>query len=178
MKNFPFVALVAATAVSLIAFSSVHPQYATSAKLEVETRYALGVSAGVSQFDLSGTGTAGLIALRLELEAKKWFVIEASTSLFRADSDVGLKTLYTIPEMQAQLQLPLSALRPYFGVGIGAVVGSGRIGATRSLSGSSGIRAKVPHTRIDLRGELRVRGIGDSFSSSAAEWTLGAAYRF
>ena len=45
-------------------------------------------------------------------------------------------------------------------------------------SASGGLRFAIPDSRVELRTELRVRGIGESFSGAAAEWTIGGAYRF
>ena len=38
---------------------------------------------GVTQFDLSGTGTTGVIGLRSELSAKRWLFLEAGLMTFR-----------------------------------------------------------------------------------------------
>lgn len=69
-------------------------------------------------------------------------------------------------------------VRPYLGVGGGSVLGSGGAGAEVTASGAAGARVGVAGDHTDLRGELRVRGVGRAFTGSTAEWTLGAAYRF
>jgi hypothetical protein len=44
---------------------------------------ALGISAGVAQFDMSGTGTAPFGALRLEHELTSWLVADAALGVLR-----------------------------------------------------------------------------------------------
>jgi hypothetical protein len=47
---------------------------------------------------------------------------------------------------------------------------------TYTASAATGVRT-WRSDNFGLRGELRVRGIGRGFSGSAAEWTLGMAWR-
>lgn len=148
------------------------------AELPLRHRYAAGLVAGASQFDLSGTGTAGIIGARLEAEAQRWLVAEAALGFFRPEEQFGDRARYTVPEAQLQVQVPLRMLRPYVGAGGGWVLASGGRGTRGTASGAAGVRLGAPRTRLDARGELRVRGIGRGFSGSTAEWTLGAAYRF
>lgn len=141
-------------------------------------RYAIGLVGGISQFDLSGTGTTGVVAVRADFNARSWFVVEGGLSLFRPQEQFGKQLSYAIPEVQIQLQLPTRGVRPYLGVGVGSILASGGPGAQRMVSGAGGLRIAVPDTRVDLRAELRVRGIGESFTGSIAEWTFGGGYRF
>lgn len=141
-------------------------------------RYAAGVVAGASQFDLSGTGTTALVGARVEAELRRWLVAEGALGLSRPAEQLGPRSTYTIPEAQLQLQLPGRAFRPYLGAGVGYVVGGHGLEARGTVSGAGGLRVAVPGTRVDARGELRVRGVGRSFTGSTAEWTLGTGYRF
>jgi len=139
-------------------------------------RYAAALVAGASQFDLSGTGTTPVVGARVEAEVTSWLIAEGALGVIRPTEQFSRPALFTIPEAQLQVQWRAHGVRPYLGAGGGWVIASG--GSTGTLSGAGGVRVAVPKTRIDARGELRVRGIGASFTASTAEWTLGAAYRF
>ena len=141
-------------------------------------RYAVGVVAGASQFDLSGTGTAGLLGARVEAELRRWLVAEGAVGFFRPGEQFGGRASYAIPEAQLQVQFPGRVVRPYLGAGGGYVFASGGGDAEGTASGAGGLRVALPGAGLDARGELRVRGIGQSFAGSTAEWTLGVGYRF
>lgn len=133
---------------------------------------------GISQFDLSGTGTTGVLGLRGEVHAKRWLVLEAGLTAFRPQEQSGKTATYAIPEVQVQLQVPSRGVRPYLGLGVGSLLSTGDRDAQRTVSGAGGVRIAIPESRFDVRAELRVRGIGESFTGSMAEWTLGSGYRF
>jgi hypothetical protein len=133
------------------------------------------IAGGVSKFDMSGTGTAPFGAVRVDLPLTA-LILEGSLGAFRPQEQFGVRHTYIVPEGQIQLQLFPTLIRPYIGVGGGwvrAVSGPDprRNDATGSLS--AGIRAGLPGLPFSLRGELRVRGIGNGFPSSASEWTIG-----
>ncbi|HKH92076.1 MAG TPA: hypothetical protein VKA54_09740 [Gemmatimonadaceae bacterium] len=70
---------------------------------------------------------------------------------------------------------------PYLGVGAGYAIDrrTSTYGGTRSdptFSAATGVRYWVTD-QLGLRGELRVRGVGTGFGGSAADWTLGTAWR-
>jgi hypothetical protein len=144
-------------------------------------RPALSVSAGVSQFDLSGTGSSAMAAVRLERALMRALVLEGGVSVARPAQQFGATTTLVIPEVALQLQLP-RLVAPYLGLGFGDAmdfrpesVGGLRHNATVSVAG--GVRLWLGD-RMGLRGELRVRGIGSTLGGSTAEWTGGAALRF
>lgn len=141
-------------------------------------RYAAALVAGVSQFDLSGTGTTGLLGARLEVEVLRWLVAEGALGVFQPREQFGGRAVYTVPEAQLQVQFPGRRARPYLGAGGGYVVASGGRGTRGTASGSVGLRFALPIAPVDARAELRVRGIGKSFGGSTPEWTLGIGYRF
>ncbi len=143
------------------------------------TRLAHSVSlvAGASQWDLSGTGTSLITGVRVDTELRRWLVGEAALGLFRPDELFGQNNTYIIPEVMVQLQIPTRVFRPYLGVGVGTFSGGAR-GNRLTVAGASGFRISVPQTRVDLKAELRVRGIGESFGAAAAEWMFGGGYRF
>jgi hypothetical protein len=162
-----------------LAAAPVGAQQASGAPtLRERPRYAAALLAGVSQFDLSGTGTTGIVGARVEAEVRRWLVAEGALGFFRPVEQFGGRSRYTIPEAQLQVQFPGRAVRPYLGAGGGYVFASGGRGTQGTASGAAGLRLALPGAPIDARGELRVRGIGRSFTGSTAEWTLGLGYRF
>ena len=144
----------------------------TSAQLPIPR---FEIAGGISKFDMSGTGTAPFGAVRVDLPITA-LIFEGSLGAFRPQEQFGVRRTYIVPEGQVQLQLFPTIIRPYIGVGGGwvrAISGPDprRNDVTGSLS--AGIRAGLPGLPFSLRGEVRVRGIGKGFSSSASEWTIG-----
>lgn len=142
-------------------------------------RTGLGIAAGFSQFDVRGTGTSALIALRGEAEARAWLVLDGGVTLFRPQTQFEDGRTYVMPELQIQAQVSGRSVRPYVGVGIGTLLARRGPNPTRVVSGAGGLRIPVRNSRVDLRTEIRVRGIGESFhDGSIIEWTIGGSYRF
>lgn len=139
---------------------------------------ALGLVLGASQYDLRGTGTALLVGARYEVERGPWLVTELAFGLLNADAPAGGRQRLTTIEGQLQAQLVLGLVRPYVGAGLGIASLSDRAGGSLTVSGAGGARLAIPRTRLDLRGELRVRGVERRFTGSAVEITGGVAYRF
>ena len=157
--------------------------HAQSEPRELDRRPAVSLAAGVFQFDLSGTGTAPMVAARVELPLNRYFLAEGGLAVARPKQQFGGKTTFFVPEVQIQAQAPLAAGRvaPYLGVGAGYAIDrrTSTFGGTRSdptFSAATGVRYWVTD-QLGLRGELRVRGVGTGFGGSAAEWTLGTAWR-
>ena len=96
-------------------------------------RHAAGLVAGVSQFDLSGTGTTALVGARLETELQRWLVAEGALGYFRPQEQFPERSTYAIPEVQLQVQYPGRVVRPYLGVGGGYVFAN--VGRTMPLGG-------------------------------------------
>ena len=152
------------------------PAAGQSSSVVSRPRHAAALVAGASQFDLSGTGTTGVFGARVETELRRWLVAEGALVFFRPMEQFGGRLRYTITEAQLQLQLPGRVFRPYLGVGGGYVFAQGNdMRGTGSVA--AGVRVAL-RPSLDLRSELRVRGIGSSFSGSTAEWTIGLGYRF
>lgn len=118
-----------------------------------------------------------ITGLRVDTEVRRWLVGEAALGFLRPDEQFGQRNTYLIPEVMLQLQIPTRVFRPYFGAGVGTFSGGSR-GNRRSVAAATGFRISVPQTRLDLKAELRARGIGESFGAAAAEWTFGGGYRF
>ena len=152
-------------------------QSATTPPIAAQSRYAAGLVAGFSQFDLSGTGTTALVGARLEAELQRWLVAEGAFGYFRPAEQSGIRSHY-IPEVQLQVQVPGHVVRPYLGVGGGYMFTSGGPEKQGTGSGAVGLRVVPPNAPVTVLGELRVRGIGRSFGGSTAEWTVGLVHPF
>ena len=147
----------------------------------VAPRPAVSVAAGVSQFDLSGTGSARVVAVRAERPLARALLAEVGVAVARPRQQFERTTTLVIPEVALQLQLP-ARVAPYVGVGVGDAMdfrpeSVGGLRQQLTVSGAAGVRAWLGE-RLGVRGELRVRGIGRNFAGSTAEWTGGAALRF
>jgi hypothetical protein len=139
---------------------------------------ALTVSAGVSQYDLSGTGNAVHGAVRMLRPIGSAVLFEAGSGITRIAPSTGESSWLLIPEVQLQAQLVSGRFAPYVGAGGGAALafGGGDSDAELTLSVGAGVRVAVAPA-IALGAELRVRGIGTGFEGSTAEWTAGVAWR-
>jgi hypothetical protein len=156
------------------------------------TRPAVSVSAGAFQYDLSGTGTSPMLAVRAELPLSRFFLVEGGVAAARPLQQFAFtsttclrctRTTFVAPELQLQVQAPLGGGRvaPYLGLGGGAALdlrGAAYGGNynTYTASGATGLRYWLSDN-FGLRGELRVRGIGKTFGGSTAEWTLGTSWK-
>jgi hypothetical protein len=139
---------------------------------------AFGLASGITVFDLAGTGTAPLTLLHFEVDATRWLLVDGAIGVFRPREQTLEQYTYFVREVQAQFQIPAQVWRPYLGVGAGSVVGDFPDVERFTASIATGVRAWIPQTHVDLRGELRVRGIGTQFGAYSVEWTFGVAYRF
>lgn len=142
-------------------------------------RLLLGFALGASQFDLSGTGTTPFVALRLVFEANRFLLLEPGLGAMRPDEQLGRQVTYLLREAQVQLQVPGKVVRPYLGVGGGAIMAiddDGNSDTELTLSAAGGLRIRLGSGPA-LVTELRVRGIGSEFTGSSAEWTAGLTWR-
>ena len=168
---------VAAAAIALIMGTVAHAQVDTPLP---RPHVNLTAVAGMSQWDLSGTGSSLLLGVRADMQlGLPWLLGEASIATMRPNEQSGART-YVIPEAQLQIQKP-GRFAPYLGGGVGSfrrVAGepgpSGRI----TMSAAAGFRLWGVMPGAVLRGELRLRGIGSEFTASAAEWTGGIGWSF
>ena len=90
------------------------------------------------------------------------------------------RTTLLAPEIGMQLQVP-RRFAPYLSADIGrifAIRGSSLGGTRNDVSYSAALGTRVwlrEHTGV--RAEFRLRGVGEGFTGSAAEVTLGVAWR-
>lgn len=167
--------------------SSLLPCLVPAQSLTPVRRATITVAAGLSQWDLSGTGNSLVVAVRADKSfGPSWLLGEASVTTFRPLEGSETST-YMIPEVQLQVQAP-GRIAPYLGAGGGAVYrirqdedrvdnnGNDRSDLTLSAAGGVRVWGLIPSALLRL--ELRVRGVGATFSGSTAEWTGGIGWAF
>jgi hypothetical protein len=178
MTRFPAVRCSLALSIAMALFS-VTGASVLSAQAAPLSGAGVALMGGAAQYDLSGTGTTGVVSLRIDDMPKRWLVTELALGLLHPPMQSGARETLLIPEGQLQVQLPFSYVMPYLGLGGGAVFahGDGRSETTATASVATGLRIVLPNAPVTLQAELRVRGIGESFSGSTAEWTGGLRWR-
>lgn len=132
------------------------------------------VIAGPSIYDLSGTGTAGFAAIRVDVPAGRVFVIEPGLGVFRYTAQTDETLTYLFPEVSFQAQVPGGGVRPYVGGGIGFtefLSGRGRTDVT--LHAAAGLRVALAGG-WGLRGEARLRSV-DPFTGNTFDLGFGVS---
>ena len=143
---------------------------------------ALGLVAGVAQYDLSGTGTEGFFGLRLDLPMSEYVFAEPGFVYMSYRSQGGDLIRHLTAEVQVQGSYPLGRWRPYLGAGAGGFfdLRKQRGGAELvrpTFSGAGGTRVDLTGA-LGARAELRVRGVGKGFNGTIAEWSAGLSWSF
>lgn len=138
----------------------------------------LNLAAGVSAWDLSGRGNSTILAARLDYPlGAPGLLAEGSLATFRAGGANG-RNAYLVPEVQLQHELP-RAIAPYFGVGLGAVMGGDAYrDGDLTVSAAAGVRLWDVIQRGVIRAELRARAFGRDFDGKALETTVGFGWTF
>jgi hypothetical protein len=158
----------------LIAATIAAAPTAAAAQLPIPS---IAIVGGVSSYDLSGTGSTPIGALRVDIPLLA-LVAEGSLGVMAPKEDPG-RTTYVIPEVQLQYQILPILVRPYIGIGGGLFKGVSGVKSDFSemtLSAAAGIRATLPLTGLGLRVEGRIRGIGSGFNGTSAELTAGISF--
>ena len=139
---------------------------------QVRTSPALWLHAGRFEFDLSGVGDAAIVAVRGDVPLTRVIVFEGGLAFTRTNQQFDQDISYLVPEFQFQAQWPDARFRPYVGIGAGVFVdlrrGDDESGNTYAgdYMGSLGFGARwIVYRRVGLKGEVRVRGMGEAGSS-------------
>jgi hypothetical protein len=133
----------------------------------------LSVSGGMTQYDLSGTGTVPFTALRAQIPVSRHFLVEpgATYMSYRNQGDIQAPRWHVLlPEVQLQAQLPGRTLRPYLGVGAGYSRERLESLTVNDLTAAvaAGLRINLP-AGFSAGTELRVRAV-DPTHGSMADW--------
>lgn len=158
------------------------PSAATAQVLRRTLPPSVSLHAGAFFFDLSGTGTAPMVALRATRSISRVALLEGGIIAAFPEQQFGERTTFIAPEVQLQFQWPLGSIVPYagFGGGFAADIASEEVGGTDfdvTMSGGIGVRA-VLGSRLGIQADARVRGVGAGFQGSASELTAGFLWQF
>ena len=144
---------------------------------------SVGLLGGVSQFDLSGTGTVPSVSFRGNTSLDRALLGEVAFTYLAYTSQGDRQVNHLLPELQAHLQWPREGLRPYLGVGGGLshawadLGGAGDASETDlTVSVAGGVRIPIG-THWVVQAELRVRSI-DPWVGTTGDWGIGLAGRF
>ncbi len=151
----------------------------TAAEAQGIPSSTVGAAVGISSYDLSGTGTQSILALRAtRLVAGRWLLGDLNIASFRPTLQSGRAVTYIFPEVQLQVQSP-TVFSPYAGAGVGLGYASGvGVASSGTITASAAVGARyygLPNG-LALGAELRVRGIGTGFSGSMADGMIGLTW--
>lgn len=145
-------------------------------------RTHVSVMAGITEFDLSGTGTTGIYAIRAAMPWYDHLLVEGSLGYARTGQQFGSSDLF-LPEVQAQLQGRWRRLSPYVGLGAGAAIDlpSAQSGVADDVdfapSFSAGFRLGVA-PGVGIRVDGRLHGIGADFVGTVSALTGGLTFNW
>lgn len=170
---------VAFAAVAIVVSATRAPSL--SAQANSKGLFWLSGSAGVMQYDFSGLGSTAMGAARLDVRLASAVLIEPGVAYAIIKQDFAPTTKLLMPEVQLHLALPTPYVAPFVGVGVGRAIRLNRSQRTgnrneQSLSAAGGFRVRI-NEYFGARAELRVRTLGDYFSSSTIEWSAGVSWR-
>jgi hypothetical protein len=143
-------------------------------------RNAVAAGFSLTEFDLSGVGTARGVTLRASRALTDHVAIEGSLPMAWLNEDFGKSRLFA-PEAQLQYHWRVRAFRPYVGGGAGmawrdrGVLGHSSLNLTLSVAG--GTRVDLTD-RLALVGEVRLRGVERDFAGSTTDITTGVSWRW
>lgn len=183
MKKEPMSKLLSLKGAVIAAFMVSAPLFVSSHGVAQDAAGpVLSLSAGVSQWDLSGTGTTSMLALRGTMPLSSIVLVEAGFLVMRPEQQFGERTTFVVPEAQLQLQWPLGRFAPYLGIGAGAALDfaseqAGGLDSDLTISGAGGLRLNLTD-QWGAQTELRARGIGTGFEGATAEYTVGLMWRW
>ncbi len=156
---------------------------ATPARAQNSSWGELSVTAGRVDYDLSGVGSTGGLAIgtrkdltpSLGLEIRGLFARPCQQ--FQSCKEVGPATLF-VPEAQLQYRWSAGRLEPFVGAGLGlsALRSSFHTEVDPTVSFSAGTAVRLTE-RLALNGEFRLRGHEFRFAGSSTEVNAGLSWR-
>jgi hypothetical protein len=154
--------------------------FVVPAKASAQTR--VGVFYGVGSYDLAGVDEPSVVSLRVSRNVVPLLAVEASVTHTRLEQDYNLpdeRTTFVMPEVQAQLQLPLGLFAPYVGAGAGMSFASADQQSDEEVTfnAGAGLRLDLP-MGLGLGVDARARTFGTGFTASGVDLSFGVSYRF
>jgi hypothetical protein len=138
-----------------------------------------GAYAGVSSYDLSGTGTAAIATAIRRYPLDRLLSVDVTLALFQESErfsvqgiPVNVSSTLALPELGVELGKQFGRLRPSIGAGAGAAIKlHGRQSGGFTVHGLLGLSARVsPTVRVGAMGKVRsVR----PFRGSMVDFMLG-----
>lgn len=149
---------------------------ALSGSLHAQNRSPVfSFSAGAAPYDLSGTGTGFVTALRADQAVFRFVVFEIGAEYFTYRTASGTRARLLLPELSVQGMARVGRVAPYLGGGLGlAIVITGTGEDVFTLHGVAGVRYRLSST-TGLRAEVRLRSL-DPFTGSMGAMTAGFAW--
>jgi hypothetical protein len=128
-------------------------------QLPAQGRLALGVAAGPSPYDLSGTGTGTAVGGFLAWRPARGLLVEPGLTVFSYRSQFDERTNLVLPEVSIQGELVMGDFRPFLGGGAGGAFALSGVPSTSvTLHAVGGARLDLGQT-WGLLGEMRIRAI-------------------
>jgi hypothetical protein len=142
-------------------------------------RFGSGIQAGLSSYDLDGTGTAFVSGLVIYATLLRPLIVEAAIPFYDYSRDAegfpgggSNRTRFLLPEVSLQVQAHSGRFRPYLAAGAGGALRlNGNVSGGGTLHAATGLRALVKRAML-LRGEVRARSIRP-WSGSTVDFTIG-----
>lgn len=131
------------------------------------------VAAGVSTYDLSGTGTEAVGSLRVDGPVAAGLRWQAGLGFFRYEAQFGDDRTLFLPEAGLEWHPPVGGLPLYLGAGVGANLERGPGDNDATLYGAVGLDLGTGD--FSLRPEVRVRAV-DPWVGTMADFTLGLRF--
>lgn len=148
---------------------------AVASPVEGLAQTRVGAAAGIASYDLSGTGTSGVAAIRAAWHRPAPLCIDVGTSFFWYETQGDESVSMLLPE--AGLSLELRPLPLWFGAGAGYSIGvSGDPDNDLTLYGAVGLDLPFAGS-WSVRPEVRIRSV-DPWVGTIAEFTVGIAKGF
>jgi hypothetical protein len=142
-----------------------------------DSAWQLGVSVSHLDYDLSGTGQVPALAVRAKRDLFSNVSLEVGGSYAKPSQQFGSSTLF-MPEAQVHYNWTAGRVSPYAGGGIGTALRTAPLVSdwdpTLSATGGAAVRLT---DRLNVTGELRLRGHEWRFAGSTAEIGVGLAWR-
>ena len=147
-----------------------------SACAQQSSRLDVGIAAGPTPYDLSGTGTALGAGIRAPWQVQAWLIIEPGVGFLSYESQFADRTSYLFPELSVQGQFRLGRARPFLGGGVGgALVVQGEGETVETLHAVVGSRIDVSPDWV-ISGEIRVRAV-QPWTGNTADFLVGVSRR-
>jgi hypothetical protein len=163
----------------IVLATAIHPAAAQSPAIKTDRLVdGIEIVTGLMEFDLSGTGTAIPVSIRATMPMTRRLGLELGATMAAPEQQSGSST-FVAPEAHLRYSWKLGAIEPFVVGGGGLSLIRAGLGNARwrpTFSGGGGMKVHLDD-RIYVIGEMRLRGIGENFSASSAEYLGGIGWR-